>query len=52
MILKEEENIYDIMMISQYRPEIFSFKGIYNAKMVPVMDSALIYRHQNIIKLL
>ena len=43
MILKEEENIYDIMMVSQYRPEIFSFNGIYNAKMVPVMDSALIY---------
>lgn len=43
MILKEEENIYDIMMVSQYRPEIFSFKGIYNSKMVPVMDSALIY---------
>lgn len=43
MILKEEENIYDIMMVSQYRPEIFSFKGIYNAKMVPIMDSALIY---------
>ena len=43
MILKVEENIYDIMMVSQYRPEIFSFNGIYNAKMVPVMYSALIY---------
>ena len=43
MILKEEKNIYDIMMISQYRPEIFSFKGIYNAKMVYVMESALIF---------
>lgn len=43
MILEEEKNIYDIMMVSQYRPEIFSFKGIYNLKMVNVVESALIF---------
>ena len=44
MIMKNsDKKIYDIMMVSQYRPETYSFKGIYNPKMTYVKDSALIY---------
>ena len=44
MIMKDsDKKIYDIMMVSQYRRDTYSFKGIYNPKMTHVKDSALIY---------
>ena len=45
VIKKNDKYVYDIMMISQYRPDVdaFSFNGIYNPKMLPIMDSALIF---------
>lgn len=41
IILKnEEKKIYDIMMVSQYRPNITSFNGIYKLKHLTVTASA------------
>ena len=44
MIIKDSnKKVYDVMMVSQYRPGIFSFFGIYNPKMMFITHSALMY---------
>ena len=40
---KEDKKIYDVMMISQYRPSINSFYGIYKLKHLTVTHSAFAY---------